>query len=253
MFTLRELRERLSHPILLISWVAGCTLTTMAGPFGTSETLGWPAIYFFWPTFLTCAFVAAVTTELIFRPENINLSPIRLLMIGAVFFSVVNTGLAIALGFPFAGEPLFAHFPYVAGFLSNAVMFLSVGSAKMFFQNEQDTAAPISFLKRLKPGLGRKLLRILGQDHYVEVVTAGGSDLLLMRFADAVAELDGFDGMQVHRSHWVARNAIVGVNKSNGKMTLMLSDNSTVPVSRSFRPVVCESGYLDRLPTVSAA
>ena len=31
-----------------------------------------------------------------------------------------------------------------------------------------------------------------------------------MRFADAVAELEGADGLRVHRSYWVARAHVIG-------------------------------------------
>ena len=67
------------------------------------------------------------------------------------------------------------------------------------------------FSERIPARLGRNLLHLHMQDHYVEVHTDEGSDLLLLRFRDALRELDGLDGAQVHRSHWVARSAVAGV------------------------------------------
>ena len=42
------------------------------------------------------------------------------------------------------------------------------------------------------------------QDHFVRVTTDRGSAMVLIRFSDAVRELAGHSGAQVHRSHWVA-------------------------------------------------
>ena len=58
--------------------------------------------------------------------------------------------------------------------------------------------------------------------------------MLLMRLKDALLQLEGFPGLQTHRSWWVASDAIVSVNKQNRKMTLLLSNNLEVPVSRTF-------------------
>ena len=45
-----------------------------------------------------------------------------------------------------------------------------------------------------------RLLHLRMQDHYVEVHTAAGSELLLLRFRDALREVEGVNGLQVHRS-----------------------------------------------------
>ena len=54
------------------------------------------------------------------------------------------------------------------------------------------------------------LIYLKTADHYVEAFTTAGSTLVLMRFADAVAELDGAGGLRVHRSYWVARRHVGG-------------------------------------------
>ena len=54
------------------------------------------------------------------------------------------------------------------------------------------------FLERLPSRLGRNLLHLHMQDHYVEAHTDEGSELLLLRFRDTLRELDGLDGAQVH-------------------------------------------------------
>lgn len=95
------------------------------------------------------------------------------------------------------------------------------------------------FLDRIPARLGRDLLALEMEDHYVRVHTALGSDLILMRLRDAVAELAGVEGMRVHRSHWVADAAVVEVErKPDGKLALRLRDGRRVPVSRTHAAAV---------------
>ena len=69
--------------------------------------------------------------------------------------------------------------------------------------------------------------------HYITVVTTAGSGILLMRFADAVAELEGA-GMQVHRSFWVAYRHVTAIRQREGRTMVCLTGGEVVPVSRTF-------------------
>ncbi|WP_247894955.1 LytTR family DNA-binding domain-containing protein [Azospirillum brasilense] len=107
-------------------------------------------------------------------------------------------------------------------------------------------AAP-AFFARLPARLGRDLLALEMEDHYVRVHTAEGSDLILMRLRDAIGELAGLDGMQVHRSHWVAAAAVAEMErKPDGKLVLVLRNGLRVPVSRSYAMAVREAGWAEK-------
>lgn len=54
-----------------------------------------------------------------------------------------------------------------------------------------------------------------------------------MRLSDAIAELEGLEGAQTHRSWWVARDAIVDVERGDGRAVLKLKSGIEVPVSRT--------------------
>ncbi|MGZ5182027.1 MAG: LytTR family DNA-binding domain-containing protein [Ramlibacter sp.] len=97
---------------------------------------------------------------------------------------------------------------------------------------------PAPFLARIPPHLGQQLLALQAEDHYLRVITASGSDLILMRMADALRELDAQPGLQVHRSWWVAHEAVSGVRRDGGKTMLVLSNGQQVPVSRTYLPAV---------------
>jgi hypothetical protein len=99
-------------------------------------------------------------------------------------------------------------------------------------------------LRRLDPALRGRLIRVSGRNHHVEVVTDKGTSLLLLRLADALAELQEADGLRVHRSHWVALPAVTGSRNLGGNPQLVLSDGSVVPVSRSQRPEVERRGLI---------
>ena len=97
---------------------------------------------------------------------------------------------------------------------------------------------------RLPAAIEGPILALQAEDHYVRVHTTRGSTLLLMRFADAMAELDGLPGLQVHRSWWVARAAVAGAAKSGRRAELALTNGLSVPISRAAMPEARAAGYL---------
>lgn len=99
------------------------------------------------------------------------------------------------------------------------------------------------FLDRLPPSLGINLIALEMEDHYVRAHTDLGSDLILLRMRDAVAELDDLDGAQVHRSWWVSRNAVEGSSREGRNIRLRLSGGLEAPVSRSAAPDLKQQGW----------
>ena len=57
----------------------------------------------------------------------------------------------------------------------------------------------VGFLDRLPRALGRELIALQMEDHYVRAHTPRGSDLVLLPLRDAVEELGGLEGLRVHR------------------------------------------------------
>jgi len=107
------------------------------------------------------------------------------------------------------------------------------------------TPEPPKFLERLPPKLrGAEIWAIEAEDHYLRLHTSKGQDLILMRLADAVSELEGIEGLQVHRSWWVARDAIVDAKRGDGRATLTLKDGAEAPVSRTYAGLLREKGWI---------
>lgn len=106
-------------------------------------------------------------------------------------------------------------------------------------------AAPSRFRERLPVRLrGAEIWAVEAEDHYLRVHTSAGQDLILLRMADAIAELEGQEGMQVHRSWWVARAAIADARRSDGRATLTLKDGSEAPVSRTYAAELRRRGWI---------
>lgn len=101
-------------------------------------------------------------------------------------------------------------------------------------------SAGIRFLSRLPGHLGTQLLYLQMEDHYLRATTSQGTALILIRFRDALLELGDFDGLQVHRSWWVARSAVEKVCRQGRKIELLMADGTRVPVSAGYRKMVEE-------------
>lgn len=107
-----------------------------------------------------------------------------------------------------------------------------------------DAGSTPAFLGRLPPHLGRELLALEMEDHYVRAHTIRGSALILLRMRDAVAELAGVDGMQVHRSWWVARAAVEKPVVEGRNVRLRLKSGLEAPVARNSVPALRSAGWL---------
>lgn len=92
------------------------------------------------------------------------------------------------------------------------------------------------FMAQLPTQLGRDLVSLSAELHYLRVETARGNALILYPFSRAVAELAScVPGAQIHRSHWVA-DAHVAHLRRDGDQTYCLLDNGAVlPVGRRRR------------------
>ena len=117
-------------------------------------------------------------------------------------------------------------------------------------QSQQTTSSTegrtetVRFLSRFPIKLkGATLLAIEAEDHYLRLHTDKGSDLILMRLADAIGELEGIEGARTHRSWWVAKAAIVAAERGDGRATLTLKDGTRVPVSRSYAAGMRDAGW----------
>ncbi len=69
-------------------------------------------------------------------------------------------------------------------------------------------------------------------EHYVEFHSGGPPVIERVPLRDMVSQSQGMDGMQPHRSYWVARHAVQQMTRRDGSAVLLLTDGTEIPVSR---------------------
>ncbi|MEQ8404655.1 MAG: LytTR family DNA-binding domain-containing protein [Oceanicaulis sp.] len=107
------------------------------------------------------------------------------------------------------------------------------------------TPAPQEIAERLPARLrAATLIALEAEDHYVRVHTDAGSDLILMRFSDAVALSGDRAGHRLHRSWWASAAAIEHVRFARGTGEARLAGGLIAPVSRTYAPALREAGLV---------
>ncbi len=102
-----------------------------------------------------------------------------------------------------------------------------------------ETAADDVFFARLPRSLGRDVICVSSDLHYLHVHTANGKAMILGTLRDACRAL-GESGMQVHRSHWVAHAHVERLARRGSSLDCVMSNGLRIPVSRRNRNPVTE-------------
>lgn len=96
----------------------------------------------------------------------------------------------------------------------------------------RDERAPPSSPGAPAMRLGADVLALQMEDHYVRVHRSTGSELILLPLSRAIEALP-VEGLQTHRSWWVARDAVRAVEGDARSMRLRLSNDIVAPVART--------------------
>lgn len=105
-------------------------------------------------------------------------------------------------------------------------------------------------LARFDPPVKGRLLAVQAQEHYVRLITSEGAYCTLYRFGDALRDLEGLSGLQVHRSFWVADAGVAAVRNDRRGLRIVLRNGEQVPVSARHADLV-QRRYGERLETVA--
>jgi DNA-binding LytR/AlgR family response regulator len=245
--TLRELLVFVRSPRFWATFAAVVLIFTVTGAYGTADRMHAGERLSYWlivhAVAWTIAILCSVIADVLLRGRIENML-IRM-MIGSIA-SALPIGIALGgIDFAFTGawsemdnalhRALFA-MPLCVLFclLTYMAMHQRIAEAATPAFAPPGAAAAASIVDRLKPPNRGALLRLSVQDHYTEVVTARGRELVLLRFADALREAAGTPGLQVHRSHWIADAHVESVRRDSGKLVILTHDGSHIPVSRSY-------------------
>lgn len=237
--------------------VAACAgaFLAVAGAFGTDALPLGPRLVYWVPTMLIGAALGAVVSGLVATraPTQSRLATwaVITVLISGPLTLVVAGYTAIMFGqSPASLTFLFGAVVAVSAAMT-AIMMLARPPTVMTDEAAPQAGAPPgsppaapAFARRFPPKLmGAVLYALEAEDHYLRLHTSKGEDLILYRLADAIAELEGLDGAQTHRSWWVARAAVADVRRGEGRVDLVLPSGAVAPVSRRNVKVLKELGW----------
>jgi len=222
----------------------------LAGAFGTHNTALLPRLGF-WALMMfagsICASSIAILTSQ--RPQFRQnwlfrwVAPTSLIALFMSFFSwalsnaVFGGALSNFLAFAWISV-------IVSGSMTALMMLINTPGPATEGATAGTAIEKIRFRSRLPQDLeGAEIYAVKAEDHYLKIYSSKGSALILSRLSDAILELDGIEGAQVHRSWWVARDAIVNVNRTRNRVELALKGDVVAPVSRPNIRALKDSGW----------
>ncbi len=103
--------------------------------------------------------------------------------------------------------------------------------------DEQQDVAKQQFLEKLPENIGKDVLYISSDLHYLNVTTTKGN-VLILGSINKVSEIFDDEGFLVHRSHWVNKKHVVRVAITGNSAQCVMSNQKSIPISRSKRKLL---------------
>ncbi len=182
-------------------------------------------------------------------------------VVGAALFAPIALALDAAFGLAQSTDDLGISWPaaLLDEFLGFApvvtFVWLALNATRLVRLDPGTRADPAT--KAAEPGMWLRVPRNIGRDlvalsaelHYLRVRTAAGEALVLYPFGKAVAELAGTStGLQIHRSHWVALAHVERIDRRGQGALTHLSTGATLPVSRQYRAALQAAFDFTKVP-----
>jgi hypothetical protein len=252
-------RSAAGEPAPWLVWVRNLGVAAVAGVFlalvgamGTDDVSMLHRLAYWVPLMLCGALAGHAVSGVVRRlaPASANrwvFGALLALTLAAPFTLLVwgYTNLVFGLGLRLSSLPgLFGAVLVISAAMTAIMMLANQPGRVTHAAPEGAAASPVRFLERLPPKLkGAQIYAVSAEDHYLRLHTSKGSDLILMRLSDAIAELEGLEGAQSHRSWWVARDAIEDARRDGDRVTLRLKGGIEAPVSRANVRPLREAGW----------
>ena len=252
--TIREMTRQASSPRFWAGLLCVVCILTVSAPFSSAERFNGIQRFFYWggiaiSTYFCATFILFLVVSKLKRQGKSE--------IFSRVFASIAAGISVAALVFFIDTVVigFDYFHWKAFvLLSINCILITLAISTMFFivndalakvdapstsaseaiPSPEVTVNSSPFYQRLSKSLGTDVISLQAQDHYVDVRTTLGNELILIRLSDAIKELGEDAGLQVHRSWWVTTKHMVEQKRIDNKQYLVLSNGSEVPVSRTY-------------------
>lgn len=259
----RELTQALWHPLFIALILGMATILLLINPYDHVMPTGVmsrtliiaSSVVVFMGTAVLCLSQCAsknikVKTLVILTPIIICTS------IWGVMISVIAGGHMLSLAgwaqmfafnfvFCISGEIFLASFLLGRIIEETGLQVHPIAALSPSIAPQPKTEPPAASVKKAAPSM--QVVAVLGQtvtqdsiwhlkaeEHYVSLnLRDGTSQLLRGRLADAIAQLPDDLGLQVHRSHWVAKAALAELDRKRDGWRLRLLNGADIPVARN--------------------
>jgi len=262
---LRETQRFMARRRFWGALLGAVLLVALAGPFYTLERMGLGTRILYWGG--VGVFAGLVLTPLSMLARRLNAQ-------GHVHWLIAATGAGVLGVLPVmaavwvanwlgtglgAFDGFWSLLPYVAApvigitIIVNALVVAGerdaarhraegIRATERAYDAPANTPHASVLFEKLHQELGRDIICIEAQDHYIEVTTPQGAERLLMRLGDAETDLATMEitqGLRVHRSWWANLAHVTAMNPlPRGGLELVMSNGRTVPVARAQREAV---------------
>lgn len=255
--------EQIGWPVYLALCCIGLTLAlTWIGPRAAQGLDTLNALLFWAAHSFSAVVLLAGTQKALAQLRFVSALPALVqVLISAVLASILFTPIALfldrvfeaegsvddpSLPFAFNAATEFSQFvvPLILIWtLINAPSLLSIENSRTvgappskMDRAKKDEQSPISdFWSRIPGRLGREIVALSAELHYVRVYTELGETLILYPFGRAVELLEEVNGMQIHRSHWVSLPHIDEILTIKNRTICRMIGGLELPVSRSYK------------------
>lgn len=250
---LREWRAHMARPVRVLALFGVAIVLTLLAPFDTDESFRLLPRFVYWALLSFIAYSIGYLGNAVadhFAPDS---GPWLRTLIAAPVTALGVFALVIVLNYGFLGLTISASSYTLIGVNVVVISVVVAGIMQFAYHEMPDVDAPANalveatrtaLLDRLPFEKRGPLVSISSEDHYIRVVTTKGEDMILMRLSDAMLEVGATQGLQVHRSHWVALDQVVAVKKHKDRAELTLTGGAVVPVSRSYLPALRDAKLL---------
>jgi len=243
---LREVRTDLTKRPAIVGMLALGVILGISGPFGTIDAMSAGSRTLYWITVVVLtygigSFISTVIHALLGRQPVFLAMVLSTCVLGLSLTAVLTAINLVAFGMWYE---TWAEFLVQLGQVT--LISAVVETCTYLLRSDTKATAPETtpLLNRLALDKRGALIALGAEDHYVRVTTSKGEELVLMRLSDAVQEVGSTEGLQIHRSHWIALDQIKNVTRKGDRGQVTLSDQTTRPISRGYMSAVRAAGLL---------